>query len=123
MIVCTHILPDVQAVSDSVVILVNGKVRVSDRLENLSQPETPGVEVSTVGSPALLRQTLHGRGIGAELTEDGRLSVSGDGDATLAAVWTAARESSTLIRSIRPARNSMEAIFLDAVRGSNRADS
>lgn len=37
VVICTHILPDVQAVSDSVVILVHGSIRVSDQLENLSK--------------------------------------------------------------------------------------
>ena len=49
VLLCTHILPDVQAVSESVVILANGEVRVSDRLGELSQPAEPAVKVRIVG--------------------------------------------------------------------------
>ena len=35
VLLCTHILPDVQAVSDAVVILAKSRVRVADRLETL----------------------------------------------------------------------------------------
>jgi ABC-2 type transport system ATP-binding protein len=123
VIFCTHILPDVRAVSDSVVILANGRVAVADRLDNLSIPESPAIDVRTIGSPLALQTVLNNRGIAAELTDDGRLSVAcADNDGVLA-VWAAAEESETLIRSIAPARNSMESIFLEAVRGTSSADS
>ena len=121
VILCTHILPDVQAVSDSVVILVGGEVRVSDRLEDLSRPESPSIDVRTVGSPLSLQQALLQRQVQAELNDTGGLSVSGTDETVASLVWAAAQESETLILSITPARNSMEAIFLDAVRGHDHA--
>ena len=123
VILCTHILPDVQAVSDSVVILANGQVRISDRLEDLSCPESPAIHVRTIGSSAALLAALRQRDVAAELTEAGELAVSGTDDAVAAVVWAAASESGTLILSMTPAKNSMETIFLDAVRGQSRADS
>lgn len=122
IVICTHILPDVQAVSDSVVILANGEVRVSDRMENLSVPESPAVTVRTVGSSEPLQAALGDLNISFQADANGNLNVDGEGlDA--ARIWEAANATNVLIRSIEPAKNSMEAIFLAAVRGTIRADS
>src|SRR5688500_1878941 len=50
VLICTHILPDVQAISDSVVILARGRVQVSERLSILSRPASPSLEVRLLGS-------------------------------------------------------------------------
>lgn len=123
IIVCTHILPDVQAVSDSVVILADGEVRVADRLENLSIPESPAIHVRTIGSPDALMKELASMGVSADVSDINQLSVACHSEDDIAAVWKAAAKADTLIRSINPARNSMESIFLNAVRGVANADS
>ena len=57
----------------------------------------------------------------------GLLIVSGDSEQCVRAIWQAAAEQGTVIRSLIPARNSMENIFLEAVQSmpqqSNHADS
>ena len=123
VILCTHILPDVQAVSDSVVILAEGQVRVSDRLENLSEPASPSIHVRTVGAFDSFRQELERRNMPSQISESGQLTIACANDSDIATVWQAAAATDTLIRSLSPARNSMEAIFLNAVRGASHADS
>lgn len=123
VLLCTHILPDVQAVSDAVVILADGQVRISDRLEALSLPESPSIHVRTVGDCDALRVALEEQGMATEISEHGQLTIACEGEAALTRVWEAAKATDTLIRSIKPARNSMEAIFLNAVRGAEHADS
>ena len=122
IIICTHILPDVQAVSDSVVILSNGTISVSDRLDNLSAPESPGVDIRTIGSATTLQEELTRRSIDCTIKPNGDLAVSCEDD-RIPDVWAAADASETMIRSITPAQNSIETIFLNAVRGTDRADS
>jgi len=121
VVVCTHILPDVQAVSDAVVILAQGRVCVADSLQRLSRPESPAIHVCTVGSSLPLAEKLRTDGFSVEEREYGALTIAGA--ETTAAVWKAAHQSGTVVRSMTPARNSMEAIFLDAVPDNNRADS
>lgn len=123
VLVCTHILPDVQVVSDSVVIMARGQVCVSDRLERLSQPESPAIHIRTLGPSDELRENLQASGLMVEDAEHGSLKIAGGDDETAGMVWAAAQQSGTVIRSMRPARNSMEAIFLDAVRENARAHS
>ena len=119
VVICTHILPDVQAVSDSVIILGDGRVRVADRLDVLTKRESPAVHVRTIGSAAALQTALERRGLSVEIAHDGQLSIEGAGDDNLRYVWDSIRESKTLIRSLTPAQNSMEAIFLKAVQGDS----
>ena len=121
VIVCTHILPDVQAVSDSVVILAQGRVCVADSLQELSRPQSPAIHVRTIGSSVPLAERLRADGFSVEERHHGELAIAG-AEAT-AAVWKAAEQSGTVVRSMTPARNSMEAIFLDAVQDTSRANS
>ena len=119
VVICTHILQDVQAVSDSVIILGEGRVRVADRLATLVQRESPAVHLRTVGSSSSLQVALERRGLSVEVAHDGQLSIEGAGENNLEKVWASIRESETLIRSLTPAQNSMEAIFLKAVSGDS----
>jgi ABC-2 type transport system ATP-binding protein len=122
VILCTHILPDVQAVSESVVILARGRVSVTESLETLSAPQSPAIHIRTIGPAGPLREKLRGQGLSVEDGAfEGALKVAGA--ATVESVWKAAQESGTVLRSMTPARNSLEAIFLDAVRETERADS
>ncbi len=123
VILCTHILPDVQSVSDSVVIMARGRVCVTDSLEELSRPESPSIHVATIGSSDALCEKLNAAGLSVDNGAHGDLTVAGAGDGTTVAVWKAAKETGTVVRSITPARNSMEAIFLDAVQENHSADS
>jgi ABC-2 type transport system ATP-binding protein len=123
VVLCTHILQDVQAVSDAVVILGEGRVRVADRLETLMRRESPAVHVRTIGSSDALQAALQRQGLTVSEGYDGQLSAMGAGDANVERVWAAVRESGTLIKSLTPAQNSMEAIFMAAVRGDTHGDS
>lgn len=115
IILCTHILPDVQAVCQRVVILAGGTVRVSDSLETLCQVPDPSVVVTINGDVARLRQTVVSRGLKAELTGPFQMRVYGEPGALNQTLWSGARDAGCVIRGMTPSRNSLEQIFLDAV--------
>ena len=116
VVICTHILPDVQAVSDSVVILALGAVRVSDRLQHLSRPSEPAVKVRIRGDIDAFTTSLERAGLHSEVTADGMLVVRGPVDQLTPKVWQLAQETGTTVRSLAPSRNSLEDIFLQAVQ-------
>ena len=122
IVICTHILPDVQAVSDSVVIMSHGQIRVADRLEKLTVTRSPGMHLRTIGSHEGLVSKLREQNLECSIAPDGQVTVDCSHD-QVDAIWQAAAGSDTLIRSLRPARNSIESIFLNAVRGVRDADS
>ncbi|MFK7822404.1 MAG: ABC transporter ATP-binding protein [Planctomycetaceae bacterium] len=124
ILLCTHILPDVQQVSDDVIIMARGKVKVAASLESLSVPRDPAQFVDYVGDGTPLMRAMEKRGFTVKPLE-GRaaFSIPGDGKESLPQLWEAARENSASIRSIQPARNSIEEIFLEAIREGGHANS
>jgi len=121
VILSTHILPDVQMVCQTVVILAKGRVRVVDSLERLCRPADPTYQLRPTGSAAEFAGLLARRGCEVRIEEDGRLTLLAV-DGALARVWEYAREAGVGLRSLMPAKNSLEQIFLDAVREDPHAD-
>ena len=123
VILCTHILPDVRTVCDRVVILANGSVRINDTLETLSRMPNPSVTVTVSGQCEAMNAVLAKNKIRSELIPPHQLRVVGEAGALNAELWSAAAEANCVIRSLTPSKNSLEQIFLDAVREGHRANS
>jgi len=117
VLLCTHILPDVQSISESVVILARGRVQVSEKLSVLSRPALPSIEVRLNGSAERFVGVLQGRGCDVAALPNGSIVLRGAADELTPLVWQTATECALGVRSITPSRNSLEEIFLKAVRG------
>ncbi len=122
VLICTHILPDVQAISDSVVILARGRVQVAERLAELNRPVVPALELRLQGDHSSFLELLQNRNISCEERARGTLVLHGDPTQLSETVWNLAGETGTTIRSMTPSRNSLEEIFLNAVRGETSDD-
>ena len=118
IVICTHILPDVQQVSDFVVILSSGRISVAKPMAELARPQVPAVQVRTVGPPDALQRSLEAKQIESKISAHGMLIVNGDSDECIKEVWRSAASTGITIRSMTPARNSMESIFLEAVQST-----
>lgn len=123
VILCTHILPDVQAVCDSVVILAGGSVRVSDSLDELCRMPNPSMTVTLSGNRDAYRDRLTAKGVQSEVLSLRQLRVFGEVDALNEPLWSAATESACIVRGLSPSKNSLEQIFLSAVREVHSAHS
>ena len=122
VLLCTHILPDVQSISDAVVILARGKVQVADSLAELNRPAIPSLEVRLLGVADRFVEAIRSRGISIEARSNGGLVLMGAPDQLAAHVWQAADASGVGVRSMTPSRNSLEEIFLNAVREGGPSD-
>ncbi len=118
IVICTHILPDVQQVSDFVVILAAGCVSVAKPMTELARPAVPAIEIRTLGPPEALQAALQTQHLESKINPLGVLVVQGDSKACVQTIWRAAAAQGIVIRSLAPARNSMEAIFLEAVQST-----
>ena len=116
VLLCTHILPDVQAVSDAVVILANARVRVADQLEHLSVPTAPSLRVKILGDADAFESHLRRVGLSVQPSANGAITVEGQHEELAERIWQLARQARVGVRSIEPSRNSLEEIFLNAVR-------
>jgi ABC-2 type transport system ATP-binding protein len=120
VLLCTHILPDIQSISDAVVILARGQVQVSQSLADLSRPSIPAMELRLLGPSEPFLERLRQQGIAVATPVNGLIILPGTGEALAAAVWKTAQECQVGVRSLTPARNSLEEIFLNAVRGESK---
>jgi hypothetical protein len=73
------------------------------------------------GQAGALLERIQREGLEVHQEPDGTLAVTAD-DGQAHSLWDWARQAGVGIRSLVPARNSLEQIFLDAVREENHAD-
>ena len=120
ILLSTHILHDVQRVCDHVIILANGRVRLASSLIELQRPAEAGLSIGVVSDAAKLCQQLQSQGLDCQLVNDQQLLLRSD-DMTSGRIWQASLQADVLIQRIEPARNSLEQLFLDAVREDQAA--
>ncbi|MFN5535394.1 MAG: ABC transporter ATP-binding protein [Planctomyces sp.] len=123
ILLCTHILPDVQSVCSRVVILAGGQVRISDSLEQLSQLPSPALFVRFAGLAERFQLALREHGITSHVSGPQQLQIAGTAADHSNVIWQAASSAGCVIRGLVPSRNSLEQIFLDAVRQVQHASS
>ena len=120
VILSTHILPDVRAVCDYVVMLVGGTVRIVDSLEHLSEPSEPTVHVSVHGDADAFIERVADQGYNVERQQDGSLDIGGVEPDAVNEIWRLAGETETSIRQLSPAMNSLDQIFYEATVGDRQ---
>jgi len=132
ILISTHILHDVRSICEQVVIMAAGQVRLVDSLENLSRPAQRGMLVQveltrhvTVDSPfpdaELLLNELLRQGWQCELRRDGNLWISGIDEQDCRPIWQAARKCEVHVKQLSSPKNSLEAIFFQAVQETQNA--
>jgi ABC-2 type transport system ATP-binding protein len=123
VLISTHILPDVQAICDEVVIISNGQVRLSDRLENLSRTQAPSFTIQILSDPVAFETSLRDLGLSPTVGERGEFLIESATPNLQDKIWQAARLSQTTIQTMTPARNSLEEIFMSTVMEAQNANS
>ncbi len=123
VLISTHILPDVQAICDEVVIISNGQVRLSDRLENLSRTQAPSFTIQILSDPVAFETSLRDLGLSPSVGERGEFLIESATPNLQDKIWQAARLSQTTIQTMTPARNSLEEIFMSTVMEAQNANS
>ena len=123
VILCTHILPDVRMVCDSVAILAGGKVRLMAPLEDLLKSPNPEVRLDVADDAESFCEALVRRGLQCEVIGNNRLRVFGDSTEVADSIWKIADEEKVAILNQIPSQSSLEEVFLQTVREKRHADS
>ncbi|MFK7765758.1 MAG: ABC transporter ATP-binding protein [Mariniblastus sp.] len=118
VLISTHILPDVQAICDNVLILAQGKVRLNDSIKNLSQTASPSFSVRVLGNSENMERALSRRGLNPTSGPGGVLEIESAIPNLADIIWECAAETKSKIPSLKPAKNSLEEIFMATVKES-----
>ena len=118
ILLSTHILPDVKSICDSVIIMVDGEVKIVDTLARLSQPTEPTVHVNVTGDSARFVARMRNAGLSVVEDCDGSLRISSVSNENVVEIWKHAAATETKIRRLVPAMNSLDKIFIDTAKAA-----
>jgi len=113
----SHLLPDVEAVCDHVIVLGGGRLLAEGKIKDLKQIHARRFEVRVKADPAAYAGRLAALGCAADVRDDLLLVRLPDGQ-TPQLLWKAAAEGREQIRYLRPQRSTLEEVFLTAVERS-----
>ena len=110
----SHLLPDVEAVCDYVIVLGQGKLLAQGRIQDLKQLHQQVYEVRVKANSDGFAERLAAAGCRPQ-PQDDMLVVEIPPGRSPALFWETARTSGHQIRLLRPRRSTLEEVFLKAV--------
>jgi ABC-2 type transport system ATP-binding protein len=114
LIFSSHLLPDVEAVCDYVVVLGGGRLLAEGKIRDLKQGHDRCFEVRLKADEHVFAARLVALGCAAERRDD-RLVVQLPEGCSPQLLWRTAAEQRQQIRYLRPQRSTLEEVFLKAV--------
>ncbi len=116
VVLCSHLLRDVEAVCDRVVVLREGKIALTGSIDEIRQL-APGVfRVRVTGDDASFEHALEVNGVSVIGRDGETLSVQIPPDGSPRALFAAAHEVNCAIRELTTQEDSLEGVFLRAVQ-------
>jgi ABC-2 type transport system ATP-binding protein len=110
----SHLLPDVEAVCDHVVVLGGGKLLTSGSIQKLKQLHERCYDVRVKSDTGLFAERLAALGCRTEPRADALLVQIPEGRSPQM-LWEVAADQKLQIRHLRPQRSTLEEVFLSAV--------
>jgi ABC-2 type transport system ATP-binding protein len=110
----SHLLPDIEAVCDYVVVLGGGKLLTQGSIQQLKQVHSRCFEVRIKADLAPFAARLAALGCRSEIRDDVLIVQIPDGRSPQL-LWEVASEQKQQIRHLRPQRSTLEEVFLKAV--------
>lgn len=110
----SHLLPDVDAVCDYVIVLGSGKLLAEGEIQNLKQLHDQTFDVRLKSDMAEFAERLKAFGCATEFQND-LLRVRIPAGHSQQLLWDVAATHNEQIRYLRPQRSTLEEVFLNAV--------
>lgn len=110
----SHLLPDVEAVCDDVIVLGRGHLLAQGNIKEMKAGHDGHFELRLKGDATPFIERLIQVG-GSAQSRDDSLLVQLHNEHSTDMIWRIARESKVQIRHLRPQRSSLEEVFLEAV--------
>jgi ABC-2 type transport system ATP-binding protein len=110
----SHLLPDVEAVCDYVVVLGSGKLLAQGQIKELKKLHAQTFDVRLKADMNLFADRLVALGCSTEFHDD-LLRVQIPADQSQQLLWEVAAKQNDQIRYLRPQRSTLEEVFLNAM--------
>jgi ABC-2 type transport system ATP-binding protein len=114
LIFSSHLLPDVEAVCDHVLVLGHGALLAQGNIQAMKQAHPRSFDVRVKGEAGPFVARVRAAGAIVEADDDGLRVQLPEGQST-DLLWRIAAEMGEQIRYLRPHRSSLEDVFLEAV--------
>ena len=121
VVLSTHLLPDVEAICDEVVVIGGGRVRCQGKLSDLLESANRRYEVGFVGDAEAVRRALEVAGLEPQPGREGRLVFELGSLHTSSDVILAVRQAGAELRHLGPVQQKLEEVFLAAVKEPTHA--
>ena len=115
VLLSSHVLEDVTRTCDAVVVLRDGRLVTSERIDEMEGLSDDGVLVRVTGDADAFAAALVARGLTAQPRDDGLVVTGPSMDAVLDGVRDAAAEVGVGLREMRPAGPTLEDALVDAL--------
>ena len=116
VLICTHILKDVQQICDYAAVLVDGTIPVVDTVENLRRPPSPSYQVRITGNSEQFMQLARDNNVVPTVNPVGVITLQAQHGLSETDIWQWALEAHVGVQSIVPAKVSMEDVFIQVVQ-------
>jgi ABC-2 type transport system ATP-binding protein len=113
----SHLLPDVVAVCDYVVVVGSGRLLAQGTIQELKQLHEQCFDVRLKANMATFASRLSARGC-STVVHDDLLRVRIPEGTSPQILWELAAEAGEQIRYLRPQRSTLEEVFLNAVEAT-----
>jgi ABC-2 type transport system ATP-binding protein len=114
LILCSHLLRDVERTCESVIVMNQGAIATSGTIAELTGPRRQVYDLRLKGDPQAFLTDLKDKGCEWREAEDGYRVFLGEGLGP-DALFVTARENAVQVRHLRPGSESLEDVFLRAL--------
>lgn len=116
ILLCSHLLPDVEKTCDHVVVIQHGRVIESGSIEELTRAEDGELNVEISGDTAAFEAELKAASLVFDSRGGGHYGMSlAGGQADADSVFALAHRSHCDVLSVEPVRSSLEQVFLSVL--------
>ena len=121
LLLCSHLLPDIERTCRDVVVLREGAVAISGAIGELTRVEGLRVRVEVGGDRERFERAIAASGYACTQEANGRLTIRLDGRAADAdELYALAAESGASLRGVEQVRSSLEQVFVAGLTTEER---
>ena len=120
--VSTHVLPDVEAICDHVIVLAAGRVRLAGSITALTRPAAAETRLEATGPLEEFAARLRQAGLAARVADPRGIVFPTPTAAGIAMVWQAAAGAGVEVSSLAGTHRPLEEVFLQAIAAAEEPD-